>query len=443
MALVLTVATISFLPVLSPRSSHTSAIAMAASHGVSVSTPRAAVHTTKRARPPLAFDNGSIDNLSDDQIRGLLEKLKNAGFDTLKKGEHDRVEVFERTSPSVANIKTSIVQPGQLLSSGRPSEYPAGAGSGFVWDTDGHIITNYHVVASALDAERMKAPRRAPFGKLSRKVTVKLSGRDDEVEAQIIGYEADKDLAVLKVDPANVQLTPLEIGSSSNLRVGQNVLAIGNPFGLDTTLTSGIVSALGRDIQGAGGRPIKDCIQTDAAINPGNSGGPLMDSNGRLIGINTMIYAPGGIGANVGIGFAIPVDTVSRIVKQIIAFGQDARPSLGVAVLPDSDRERYARSLGRPLQGAVIAEVVPGSPAALAKLEPLKSQRNSILLGDMITAVNGARITTNEELLCAVEEAEPEEALSLTVMRNCDPDRVERLMVTPVRRKSIMDLESK
>merc|ERR1711988_1512271 len=144
-------------------------------------------------------------------------------------------------------------------------------------------------------------------------------------------------------------LRPLEIGRSASLKVGQSVLAIGNPFGLDFTLTTGIVSALGRDIQGAGGRPIKDCLQTDAAINPGNSGGPLLDSHGRLIGMNTMIYAPNGIGANVGIGFAIPVDTVARYVNQIIKYGPNARPSLGISVLPDPIRKQYAHSLGRKL----------------------------------------------------------------------------------------------
>merc|ERR1711968_147973 len=169
----------------------------------------------------------------------------------------------------------------------------------------------------------MGMPRKGPGGDLPRKVMVKLAGMDEQVEALVVGYEADKDLAVLKVDPDKVMLRPLDIAHSSNARVGQDVLAIGNPFGLDFTLTKGIVSALGRDIQGAGGRPIKDCLQTDAAINPGNSGGPLLDSQGRLLGVNTMIYSS--VGANVGVGFAIPSDTVRRVVTQIISFGQNAR----------------------------------------------------------------------------------------------------------------------
>merc|ERR1712146_794239 len=176
----------------------------------------------------------------------------------------------------------------------------------------------------------------------------------------------------------------------------------------------------GRDIEGAGGRPIKDCVQTDAAINPGNSGGPLLDSRGRLIGVNTMIYAPGGIGANVGIGFAVPADTVKRVVNQIIQFGNNARPSIGVTVVPDHVRKQYARSLGRELEGAIVAEVVSGGPAA--KLAPMQRQYGGILLGDMIIAV---------------EEAEQDSPITLTVMRNCDEGRVEELEITPVQRKSL------
>jgi len=292
-----------------------------------------------------------------------------------------------------------------------------------VWDTEGHIITNYHVIAGALPNHPSKARGRNLPGK--KTVTVKLQGCDEQVPATIVGFEPDKDLAVLKVDPAKLQLKPLEVGVSSSLRVGQNVLAIGNPFGLDFTLTKGIVSALGRDIQGAGGRPIKDCVQTDAAINPGNSGGPLLDSRGRLIGVNTMIFAPGGLGANVGIGFAVPSDTVTRVVTQIINFGNNARPSLGVSILPDAERERYAKSLGRKLEGTIIADVVPHSPAAKLKLSR----------GDMITSINGTAITENEQLLCAVEEAEPDQPLSITVMRGCDPRRIEEVEITPVRRK--------
>jgi len=410
---------------------------------------------SSRVRTPLAFDEGlSIDEIKmllnqrgvvyeDDatlpELMSLL-KLRADAFDpapspeaplesVLFPRELDRVELFERVSPAVANVQTSILRPQSRLSLGSGSSMPLGAGSGFVWDDQGHVITNYHVVNGG--------PAGRPGGELPRKVTVKLAGSDDQVEAKVVGWEADKDLCVLKIDPALLPLTPIEVGTSSDLKVGQSVLAIGNPFGLDFTLTTGIVSAIGRDVDGAGGRPIKDCIQTDAAINPGNSGGPLLDSRGRLIGMNTMIYAPNGIGANVGIGFAIPVDTVARYADQIIKHGQNARPSLGVNVLPDQIRHQYAHNLRRPLEGALIAEVVPGSPAASLNLAPCQRQRAGVLLGDMITAVNGNPIKKNEDLLCAVEESDVDQPIRITIQRNCDPSRVEELEFTPVRRKML------
>lgn len=410
-----------------------------------------------RARSPNAFEGGAA-SLSAAEIKELLNQ-RGVVFDEdasladlmsllsmrqdiplvppsaapleqqLYRSEMDRVEVFERVSPAVAFIQTSIVRPQSRFSLRNQNAYPLGAGSGFVWDEQGHVITNFHVVNGG--------PAGRPGGELPRKVTVKLAGSNEQVEAKVVGWEADKDLCVLKIDPAVLPLTPIERGVSADLKVGQSVLAIGNPFGLDFSMTTGIVSALGREVDGAGGRPIKDCIQTDAAINPGNSGGPLLDSRGRLIGMNTMIYAPGGIGANIGIGFAIPVDTVSRYVNQIIKYGPNARPSLGVSVLPDQVRQQYAQNLRRPLEGAIIAEVVPGSPAAMLKLSPCERQRAGVLLGDMITAVNGNPVEKNEDLLCAVEESDQDQPIKITVQRNCDPARVEELEFMPVQRKSL------
>jgi len=396
-----------------------------------------------RAPAPVAFDSGEADSeaaasqlkellsqLSPEDLKSLLER---ASSDRMAPSENTRVEIFERVSPSVAHIQTVLQQRTNPFSA-KVNEYPMGAGSGFVWDTEGHVITNFHVV----NGGPVGRPMSGQAAGLPRKVLVKLPGCDEQLEATVVGAEPDKDLAVLKVEPSKVKhLRPLEIGTSFDLKVGQSVLAIGSPFGLDWTLTTGIVSALGRDIEGAGGRPIKDCVQTDAAINPGNSGGPLLDSQGRLIGVNTMIYAPGGIGANVGIGFAVPADTVRRVVTQIITFGANARPSLGVSVLPDPVRKQYARSLGIKLEGAIVAEVVRGSPAEALQLVPLQKSYGGILLGDMIVAVNGKRVRENEDLLCAVEEAEPDAPLTLTVMRNCEPDRVEDLEVTPVQRKAL------
>merc|ERR1719161_3446268 len=364
------------------------------------------------------FVDGGLEQLSKSELIERLERLERG----LERGELERVDTFERVSPAVAYIQTSIVQ--QAPWALQANEYPAGAGSGFVWDEQGHIVTNYHVVAGGANGRPGRGPAARAMQSMPRKVTVSLPGSAEPVEAKVIGYEADKDIAVLKVDPAALTLMPL---------------AVVNPFGLDFTLTSGIVSALGRDITGAGGRPIKDCVQTDASINPGNSGGPLLDSRGRLIGVNTMIYSPGGMGANVGIGFAIPVDTVRRVVNQIITFGQDARPSLGVSVLPDRAREQYARSLGRPLRGAILAEVVAGSPAEALSLAPCRRRYGSVVLGDMIVEVDGKPIGRNEDLICAIEEAEPGSAVSLKVVRNCDPERLEELRFTPVMRKTLAE----
>jgi len=404
-----------------------------------VSAPRFV--SAARAPQPTAFDSGELDRpsssffknalrqLPPDELKDLLDELH---LNSLAPSESARVNVFERVSPSVAYIQTTLTRRTNPFSS-RTDEYPMGAGSGFVWDTDGHVITNFHVVNGG--------PVGRPMGgELPRKVMVKLPGCAEQLEATVVGTEPDKDLAVLKVDPSKVEhLRPIEITTSSDLKVGQNVLAIGNPFGLDWTLTTGIVSALGRDIEGAGGRPIKDCVQTDAAINPGNSGGPLLDSRGRLIGINTMIYAPGGIGANVGIGFAVPADTVTRVVNQIIQHGSNARPSIGVSVLPDHVRKQYSAALGRELEGAVVAEVVPGSPAETLALTPIQRSYGGILLGDMIVAVNGKSVKVNEDLLCAVEESQPDEPITLTVMRKCEADSIEELQITPVQRKLLME----
>jgi len=406
----------------------------------------------RRAPTPQAFDGGGLDLSTDELIalaraRGIVVNEDATAADLLlllgatatdqtttpsfDSAEQQRVDVFERVAPSVAYIQTSIVggnSPFALAGMGR--EYPAGSGSGFVWDADGHVVTNYHVVAGGAQGR----PSRG--ADLPRKITVKLMGRDEQIEATVVGTEPDKDIAVLKIDPAALgSAPPLEAAVSADLKVGQSVLAIGNPFGLDWTLTQGIVSALGRDIDGAGGRPIRDCVQTDAAINPGNSGGPLLDSRGRLIGVNTMIFSQSG--GSVGIGFAVPADTVKRVVNQIIERGPNARPSLGISVLPDVLRKQYAKSLKRrTLEGAIIAEVVKGSPAD-GKLAPCERRGAGVLLGDMIVSVNGEQVTKNEDLLCLIEESEPDQPIRIEVMKACDPERLEEIEVTPVPRKDL------
>lgn len=257
-------------------------------------------------------------------------------------------------------------------------------------------------------------------------IKVKLQGMPPQ-SATIVGYEPEKDLAVLRISSRNLP-RPIAVGSSNDLQVGQNVLAIGNPFGLDYTLTTGVVSALGRDVDGVGGRPIKGCIQSDAAINPGNSGGPLLDSRGRLIGVNMAIYSPSG--ASAGIGFSIPVDTVRRVVNQIVRYGKVVRPTLGVNVAEDRVLRSIEMQLRTELRGVLVAEVVPGSPAEGAgmRASALRSD-SSIELGDLITEVDGERTDSVEDLLTAIEARAEGETVSVTVWRKCDERLAETLRV--------------
>jgi S1-C subfamily serine protease len=251
-------------------------------------------------------------------------------------------------------------------------EIPQGAGSGFVWDTKGHIVTNFHVVANADN------------------ISVTLNNRKS-YDARVVGVAPNKDLAVIKIDASGEELRPVVAGSVGELRVGRKVLAIGNPFGLDQTLTVGIISALGRQIRSSTGRTIHDVIQTDAAINPGNSGGPLLDSEARLIGVNTAIVTPSG--ASAGIGFAVPVNTVKRVVPQLIKHGKVIRPGLGVQLL----REDIARSYG--IKGVAIARVNRGSSAAEAGLRGLsRDWFGRVTLGDIITSIDGETVGTIDEL---------------------------------------------
>ncbi|QDZ22477.1 peptidase [Chloropicon primus] len=291
--------------------------------------------------------------------------------------EQRTIEVFDRSAPSVVHITTSSLVQQQF--SLDISEIPLGTGSGFVWDQAGHIVTNYHVVRNA------------------QKAKVNLAD-NTSFEAKLVGAEPDKDLAVLRIDTVTKgkTLVPLSIGSSHSLRVGQKVYAIGNPFGLDQTLTTGIVSGVGRDIKGITGRPIRGVVQTDAAINPGNSGGPLLDSQGKLIGVNTMILSPSG--ASSGVGFAVPADTVRRVVNQIIRHGKVIKPSLGVNCAAD----QQARQLG--LAGVLVLSVVPGSGADRAGL--LGTSRSSwgeVTLGDEIVKVNGKDVSSAEDIISVLE----------------------------------------
>jgi S1-C subfamily serine protease len=277
-------------------------------------------------------------------------------------------------------------------------QVPEGTGSGFMWDDEGHIVTNYHVIQHADAAQVVLADQSAWTAKL-------------------VGEYPDKDVAVLSIDAPKEKLHPILVGSSHDLQVGQMVLAIGNPFGLDQTLTTGIVSALGRELSSPGGRVIKGMIQTDAAINPGNSGGPLLDSAGRLIGVNSSIISPSG--AFAGIGFAIPIDEVNRVVTELIQHGKIIRPIIGVELA----EEQWVQELG--LKGALVINVLPGSPAEKAGIQPTRREPNGqIALGDVIVAIDEHTIESNGDLFTALEHDKVGDQVTLTVMRNGKPVKV-------------------
>jgi S1-C subfamily serine protease len=267
-----------------------------------------------------------------------------------------------------------------------------------VWETDAQrsiVVTNFHVVRDASE------------------VTATFRGDPTEYPAKVLGFDDDKDVAVLEVRPGGGRrLRPVPLGRSSALRVGQKVFAIGNPFGLDHTLTTGIVSGVGREIESAAtGRPIAGVIQTDAAINPGNSGGPLLDSRGRLIGVNTVIYSPSG--ASSGVGFAIPSDTVRRVVNQIIRSGRVVRAGVGVHCAAD----QIARRMN--VDGVIVLEVPPGSGAAAAGIRGVSRDPGTgqVVLGDVVVAVEGHRVSAVEDLLAKVEEHDVGEVVRVTVRR--------------------------
>lgn len=303
--------------------------------------------------------------------------------------ELNTIEIFRENSASVVYVTSIAVR--RSLFSLNAVEIPQGTGSGFVWDTEGRVVTNYHVIS---DANRIQ-------------VTM---ADQSNWKAIMVGAAPDKDLAVLQITaPANL-LHPITIGRSENLLVGQKVFAIGNPFGLDQTITSGIISALNREIQSITERTIHGVIQTDAAINPGNSGGPLLDSAGRLIGVNTAIYSPSG--AYAGIGFAVPVDEVNRVVPELIRHGRLIRPGLG-ASLAD---ERITGKIG--IEGVLILNVEQGGPAQIAGLRPTIQHRGEIVLGDVIIALAGKRVLTYNDIRDILETFKVGDEVMVTVKRD-------------------------
>ena len=317
----------------------------------------------------------------------------------LTDAERHTIGLFQNASPAIVNINTLARQIDFWTHNIR--EVPQGTGSGFIWDNQGHIVTNYHVIRRANSAQ----------------VILENQSRH---RARLIGVSPDHDLAVLKIDTEPDSLHPLPIGQSDNLLVGQNVYAIGNPFGLDHTLTTGVISALNRQIDSATGLPIEDVIQTDAAINPGNSGGPLLDSSGKVIGVNTAIYSPSG--ASAGIGFAIPIDTVNRVVPQIIETGAYRRPGFGIRVSHRANRLILGR-LG--IKGVLIVDVLPDSPAAGLGLRPTRETRNGrIILGDIIQQIDDQPVEAIDDLFLYLERKSPGDQVSLTVRSGESNQRV-------------------
>lgn len=304
--------------------------------------------------------------------------------------EKSTIELFEGAKGSVVFITTT-----QLVRdfwSRNMFSIPRGVGSGFVWDADGHIITNNHVVQGGEAKVRLN------------------DGRD--YSARLVGASPAHDIAVLRIRVPERQPAALPIGTSSDLKVGQKVFAIGNPFGLDWSLTTGVVSALDRSLPAENG-VIEHLIQTDAAINPGNSGGPLLDSSGRLIGINTAIFSPSG--AYAGVGFAVPVDTVNRVVPQLIAKGKYTRPVLGIST-DEQLNQLIAKQLG--VKGVAVLKVEPGSPAEAAGLRPARPGADgSIAPGDIIVAVDGKPVDSVARLLNRLDEHKVGDTIKLTVQR--------------------------
>ena len=315
-------------------------------------------------------------------------------YTDLRPDEQAIVDLFDNASPSVVYI-TAVTRRRDFF--GRTGEVPLGTGTGFVWDRDGHIVTNYHVVGDRRSRSAIRVVMHDQTSYLAR----------------FVGGSPRHDLAVLRIDAPADSLRPVQLGNSDRVRVGQSAYAIGNPFGYSATLTTGIISALSRQIEGLTGDIIENVIQVDAAINTGNSGGPLLDSRGRVIGINSQIASPSGTSA--GIGFAIPVNTVTRVVPQLIAHGEYTPARLGIST--DQQLNRYVTArLG--VNGVVVAEVNPGSGAARAGLRGTEPNANQ--LGDIIVRIDGEPVQSFRELRLVLDRYQPGDEVEVTVSRDGD-----------------------
>jgi S1-C subfamily serine protease len=309
--------------------------------------------------------------------------------------EKNTIDIFKNISPSVVNVSNNrLVRRGWLFES-KTLEVPAGMGTGFVWDKAGHIITNFHVIQGG------------------NSFTISFKNNPKQYQAKLVGVEPAKDIAVLKLEETPKNLVPIQMGVSSNLVVGQKAMAIGSPFGLDQSITSGIISALGRKIHGIGGVSIYGMIQTDCSINPGNSGGPLLDSAGKVIGMNTMIFSNSGSSA--GVGFAVPADTISRIVPELIKYGRVmSRPVIGVGLIDDNTARYYGFT-----KGVVIKEVFNDGPAEKAGLKGTKiDRRGRPYWGDVIIAIDDKPINNYDDIYHVLEKYKKGDRVTITYLRD-------------------------
>jgi S1-C subfamily serine protease len=320
---------------------------------------------------------------------------KTVDLSRLTPDERNNIEVVQGSVNSVVNISNIKIARSGFWFDMNATEVPAGAGSGFVWGNNGHIVTNFHVVAG---------------GDI---FTASFKGNKEQYRAKIVGVSPEKDIAVLKLEKIPKNFTPLKIGKSENLLVGQKAIAIGNPFGLDHTVSKGIISALGRQVLGIGNRTIRGMIQTDASINPGNSGGPLLNSSGELIGMNTMIYST--TGSSTGVGFALPVQTIKRIVPQLIKYGRVKRPGLGIAPLEDRYREYFG------IENGVVVKYISdeSGPAASIGLQGIRRDRfGRYYLGDIITKVAGVKLKSVDDIYHALDSKEIGEKVEIEYIRD-------------------------
>ncbi|MFC2073275.1 S1C family serine protease [Campylobacterota bacterium] len=332
--------------------------------------------------------NTSENNLLDTQSRTFTEE------------EKKNISIFDDVKDSVVfiSIHQQIIDPWRMST----FDVPKGAGSGFIWNKDGYIVTNYHVIMNA------------------NKATVTLKNGKN-YKAVLVGVAPSYDIAVLKIDTHKYLLKPVDLDTSKNLKVGQTVYAVGNPFGLDWTMTKGIISALERSMYATNGVPIRHMIQTDASINPGNSGGPLLNSSGKVIGVNNMIFSPSG--ANAGIGFSIPIDTVKRVVNSIIKKGIYIRPTIGISV-NNRINELYKEFSGK--NGVVVVDVLPNTSAAKKKLKSTFSDNGGLItFGDVIISMNTKKVETIEDLYSLLDEYKSGDTVTLEILREMKREEID------------------